>query len=235
MKIDNEALKYYYKSFLEEISPPTRVNCPSPELLLKSLRFRISKRKNRKIIKHLFSCVHCSREFEFMIETIKKEKETDQEIGQLFLQSPDEKKPSKRNNSVPVSSIPKKLSYLTTGIVIIVLFSIFMLKTQKVPQFRRTRASPLQIVFPNEIKLQLPQLYFKWDTGQKSDYYIIEIFDETLLPIWRSDKLTISPFYPTEDLLVRLEYEKTYFWMVTSYGKNKKISESRLVDFFLNK
>ena len=235
MKIDNKALKKLYESFLEEISSPTRSNCPSPEVLLESLRLHLSKRKNRKIIKHLFSCAYCSREFEFMIEAIRKEKEIEQDLRQLFLQIPDEKKPKKRNKPVTFSSIPKKLLYSTTVVLFIVLISIFVLKIPKDPQFRRTRASPLHIVFPNETKLQRPQLYFEWELVPKSGYYIIEVFDEALLPIWMSNKITISPFYPTEDLLSKLDYFQTYFWMVTAYSKNKKISASRLVDFFLNK
>ncbi len=233
MKIDNEALKKNYDSFLEEISPPARSNCPSPEILLKSLRG--SKRKNRKIIKHLFSCAFCSREFEFMIETIRKEKEIKRELDQLLLLIPDKKKLIKKYRTVTISTIPKKLLYFTTGMLIIALVSIFLLKIPKDPQFRKTRASPIHIVFPNEAKLQRTQLYFEWGIFPESDYYIIEVFDETLLQIWMSEKLTNSPYHPTEDLLDKLESNQTYFWMVTAFSKNRKISESRLIDFFLNK
>ncbi len=233
MKIDNEALKKHYDNFLEAKSFPARSNCPSPELLLKSLR--TSRRKNRKIIKHFFSCVYCSREFEFMFKTIRKETEITQDLDQLLLQTPDKKKSIKGNKTTTVSSVPKKLLYSTTGVLIIALVLIFFLKIPKDPQFRKTRASPIHIEFPNEAKLHRTQLYFEWGNFPKSDYYIIEVFDETLLQIWMSEKLTNSPYHPTEDLLNKLDSNQTYFWMVTAYSKNKIIAESRLIDFFLNK
>ena len=80
-------------------------------------------------------------------------------------------------------------------------------------------------------KYQKSLLKFRWVEIKDSDYYIVELYDETLLPIWRSEKIFNNEIDLPKQILDRLVKNKKYFWMLTAYFPDGKKIESRLEYF----
>ena len=91
----------------------------------------------------------------------------------------------------------------------------------------------LQLIEPVGKKLKKTVLKFRWVEIKESEYYVIEIFDETLLSVWRSNKIYNNHFSPPEKLVDNLLKNKTYFWMLTAYFPDGRKIESRVEQFIL--
>jgi len=76
-------------------------------------------------------------------------------------------------------------------------------------------------------------LIFKWEGVKGAETYILELYDETLLPIWKSPDLLSPQLTMPEDLAGRLQLNKLYFWMITAYHKKEKLAESELTQFIV--
>jgi hypothetical protein len=127
--------------------------------------------------------------------------------------------------------------YVSAFVMLLFLLMLAMV-VLKIPQkieFRRVRASPLRTVYPNEIHLDISELKFKWKNVPEANFYILEVFDDTLLSIWESDKILENHFQPSESLLKKIVKGKTYFWMVTAHSEAGFKTESSLVDFTVKK
>ena len=100
--------------------------------------------------------------------------------------------------------------------------------------YRRNRASPLQIIHPKEAGVDLKTLVFKWKELPDTDYYILDVFNDSLLPVWTSPKVRGTHFDAPRSLISQLEKGGTYFWMVTAFKTGGLRVESPLVEFYLN-
>jgi hypothetical protein len=83
--------------------------------------------------------------------------------------------------------------------------------------------------------LPISKLVFRWNDILGTDHYILEIFDDTLLPFWKSPEIRENVFYPPQYLLIKFEKNKRYFWMVTAFDEKGKGIESRLEDFMIKR
>jgi hypothetical protein len=84
----------------------------------------------------------------------------------------------------------------------------------------------------NDIEYSRSNLQFRWKSIPSSGYYIIDIFDEALLPIWKSSPI-FEPFYKFDVKLPELIKPKNkYFWMVTAIISNKNKLESDIGFFY---
>ena len=234
MKIDNKALKQLYDHYLDEISPESREECPAPEMLLQSIRQTLPKKKKNEIIEHLSGCIHCSRELEFLNKTLREEIEIEQKVGQIFDSNETLSKPN-RLKSVISSVVKKKYIYAAAAALILIVASFYAVRLKQQSEYRRVRASPLQLLYPRDTRLPLSKLVFRWNDIPETDHYIIEIFDDTLLPFRRSSKIWDNILSPSQSLLDKFEKNKRYFWMVTAYDEKGKSTESRLEDYIIKR
>jgi hypothetical protein len=234
MKIDNKALKQLYDHYLDEVSPESREKCPAPEMLVQSIRQALPKKKRNMIIGHLSCCIHCSTEFEFLIKTLREEIEIEQKVGQILDSNETLSKPNRRNSVISYIT-QKKYIYAVAAALIVLFISFYVVKLRQEYEYRRARASPLQLVYPRDTRLPLSKLVFRWNGIPEADHYIIEIFDDTLLPFWRSSRIRENILSPSQSLLDKFEKNKRYFWMVTAYDEKGKSTESRLEDYIIKR
>ena len=95
-------------------------------------------------------------------------------------------------------------------------------------KYRGAESRSVMLITPNKKTTLKTQLEFEWEHVQNSDYFILEIFDESLYPIWNSDKITVNHTLLSEEITNRLLKQKTYYWMVTAFLSDGKTIESRL-------
>lgn len=179
-------------------------------------------------------CIYCSKEFELLVKIVREEKNIKNRIGQALNTDYIKTKTSHRK-SVGFSLIQTKYVVIAATLSIVIFVSLYILNFQSQYQYRRARASPLQIEYPRDSRLSKSKLYFRWNDVSEIEYYVIQIFNDTLIPIWKSPKIKDNVFIPSKAQLTKFQKNTRYFWMVTAYDSKGKEIESRLEDFVIKR
>jgi hypothetical protein len=74
-------------------------------------------------------------------------------------------------------------------------------------------------------------ILFRWRRTSDAEYYVVELFDEQLLPVWSSDVLRNPEVFLPQEVSARLLPDRSYYWMVTGFVQESKTGESPLVRF----
>jgi hypothetical protein len=230
MKISCKVLKDLYRDYLEDQQPVSRSECPSPQDITTSIRGKSSKKRTDQLIDHIFQCPYCLEEFQFALETIREEKNFINALSTII----QKKELRKKNRTDQI--FPLRLSWLYSLILIIgVIIITFLVKNiSEESKYRGGDAHSIMLVKPKTNTPPEKQLKFEWRYVQNSDYYILEIFDEALYPIWKSDKITANHIVLSETIMNTLKKQKTHYWMVTAFRSDGKTIESRLQDFTIS-
>jgi len=233
MKINHNALTRIYKDFVIEKIPLSRKNCPPQKNLINFFRSKLSEKQKLKIIDHITHCGYCFQEFEFILKTLRIEKNLIEKNDTVFRAKKDASVPRRRQKIFfPILSW-RYISFLF-GVVIIISAVIILANIEK-SEYRGTNLNQLHLIEPINRKYSKSSLIFKWHAVNDSKYYIFELFDQTLYPIWKSQKIFKTYALLPHEVVNVLKEHKTYFWMVTAYlnlNEKKKI-ESHLEKFTL--
>lgn len=230
MKISDDNLKALYREYLKDTAPSSRELCPGPEVILRSMRSPRNSKRKAKILNHVSHCFHCAQEFDYILNTLREEAELNQGIRKTVFGT-------STNKSQPSSSrtLLKLVPAVAVLLVVIISMSYFGIRYIQDREFRSLRASPLKLEYPIDRSIVANNLVFKWAKITKVNHYIIEVFDESLLPIWKSEDLYSTQKKPPPELLRKLDKNKSYFWMVTAILSDGKKLESHLEGFSIKK
>ena len=230
MRISHKDLKELYRNYLEDKLPSSRAKCPLPEDITACLRGESSKKRRNQIIDHIHYCAYCHEEFEFALETLRAEKKFIYDLDTIF----QEKKCRKKN--ILIQLLPFRPSWLYSLIIItgVVIITLLVKNITDEHKYRGTESPSIMLITPNKKITLKGQLKFEWEDVQNTDYYILEIFDESLYPIWRSNKITNNYSSLPEEIIRGFLKNKTYYWMVTAFISDGKTIESRLKDFIIS-
>jgi len=233
MKLNNRNLRELYQADIEDKIPLTRKFCPSPRGMLLLFRSKKSEEKKTKIVDHITKCYYCSKEFEFITEALRYEKKINQIAEELILK--------RKKNSVLKSPkfkfIPFQFkwgyaSLIASTLLVFSLAVIFIVSTK----FENTKyrgSTQNQVRFSKSTKKILTKsaLNFEWEHVKEADYYVFEIYDESLYPIWTSGKITKNSIILPSEASLKLEDNGTYYLMVTAFLQNGSKNESALTEF----
>ena len=226
MKINQLALMKLYRSFIATPLLLSRNRCPTPEAILRSLRAKASRREREKITSHISRCSSCAREVDFILKTFREE-------NKLFRRLDAVMETAKPNVFFPRPTW-KYATVLIPAILIISFTITFLLQTLERSQLRGKSDSYIILEQPRN-KLTPEEINFQWSKIPTSEYYILEIFDKTLYPIWQSNKIIKNKTSPPMELINRLCRGESYFWMVTAFLPDGTKIESSLADFTVKK
>lgn len=231
MKISSKDLKHLYRDFIMEKTPLSRKNCPPKEDLIKFSRSKLSEKQNLKIIDHITRCSYCIQAFEFILQTLRDEKNLIKEIDNV-LQSEGDALFWRRRQKIFFPKLSWKYLSLLFG-TIIIIFAFIIFTTLEKREYRGTNLKQIHLIEPINKKYSKSSLTFKWNFVKNSEYYIFELFDQTLYPVWKSQKIIKTQVILPPEIANKLKENNAYFWMVTAFlHKGDKI-ESRLEKFTL--
>lgn len=231
MKINHKDLKRLYRNYLDDIQPISRANCPSPKDILDCLRNKYSKKKKNLILEHIVQCSYCYEEFKFVQETVRAE-----EKFIIDLQGLCPEKKQRRKNKFYLQAISFRPVWIY-GLILItgaVLVSLLVRNISEEQKYRGNETHAVTLISPTAKTEQKAQLEFKWKDVHKSEYFILEIFDETLYPVWTSDRIKENQVILSKETTDILSKQKPYYWMVTAHLSDGKTIESRLQGFFVS-
>jgi hypothetical protein len=242
MKIKNKDLIKLYKAHIMENILHSRKSCPPSKDIISFFKSKAPEKQRSRIINHITKCSSCAQEFEFMLQTRREEGKLIEGIGQL-LQSKENiaaitKRAGKKTNYLNEgrkSFFPRlswKYAFMLAGVSIIIsTFFVFLNRGKR--EYRGSDLSRVHLIEPINGKYSKYFLVFKWNEFNSSEYYIIELFDETLFQIWKSNKISKNQAFLPAKIAKRLNINKTYFWMVTSFLPDGKKIESGIEEFIL--
>jgi len=119
--------------------------------------------------------------------------------------------------------------------ILLISFAItFLFKTSERSQLRGKSNNYIKLE-PTINKMTPKEINFRWSEIPTSEYYVLEIFDKTLYPLWQSNKIIKNKASPPMELLNRLSRDESYFWMVTAFLPDGTKIESSLADFTIKK
>ncbi|MCK7514994.1 MAG: hypothetical protein MZV70_70620 [Desulfobacterales bacterium] len=207
-------------------SPKTQ--CPSSKELLASFAPSASKRLKAKIVDHISGCPECRGAFNLLIAIIEYDKQVEHsaitdKLRLRFLKGP-------LHNRSP-QYISARVSSLIAGCLLIaVSVLIITRRNDDSYQFREINTNII-LEYPTISHKITDKLVFRWKPYPPATFFILELFDESLLPIWTSDRTEINQIPFTEEARSILRPGKSYFWMIIAYSGTDNIKESKLVRF----
>jgi len=238
MKITHKELCQFYESYLDDNVPLSRKECPSLKKIIKFFNPQSSPRHKARIVDHLSQCIYCAQEFRSLLQILRSEKKLNEEIGHWLLEknsSPLLERPDERNHILGLSW--RYLWLLLGGVFIIFSFLVSFNKNLSwnltEPEGRGDKANQIYLIEPKNGNYIRSRLTFQWAGLPESEYFILEIYDETLAPVWKSPKIFGNTCSLPEETVKKLIKQRSYFWMITVYLENGERHESALETFTL--
>jgi hypothetical protein len=234
MKIRLDELRERYVSCIADRTPRKRECCPSPEIFTSCLRGSASKKQKNRLLDHLTCCSYCLDEFQFVLATLRQEKKLNSEIDRR-LSSQDSMSFSLRESFKLLLSRKKALTAaLAAASLTIVAGGLYLILHEPL-RFRTPMQSSIKLIQPVNQKVSKTSLFFRWREKDGADHYIVELFDETLYPLWKSPRLYGDTAQFPPQLANRLIPGRTYFWLVSGFTAQGQKVESPLKPFQIKK
>lgn len=214
MKIDDDKLKEIFQGYASSRRPLTRKGCPSPKAIARSFEPSASVRKKKRIVDHVSGCSSCHDEFMMFLEIQRREPASDR-----------------------LKSRPPLWRYASVLLGLgLVVTSVFVAVHQKeLADIQRAAEAGIILLHPKADQSLSGPPVFRWQARSAADFYVLELFDDALLPIWTSDKVRDLQVPLPPQVTATLRPGKSYFWMVTAFSQGSKIEESHLGRFVIHR
>jgi hypothetical protein len=229
MKTDNSILVEYFREYIKLSPPLQKDDCPSSESLASSFIPSTSLRERKRIVDHISYCKSCRDLFMILLQIQKSET-----CSELSQNGRERKGCANKTFSKLVHISPLlRFSCVFAGLVLLVTSALLIIKNYEISRIYRSRGAGINLVYPITVHPKSEKLIFQWKQQLESGYYVLELFDEALLPLWTSQKADELQIQLPDDIFSSLKIGKSYFWMVTGFSEDLKIDESPLTKFIL--
>ncbi len=224
MKSENRDLRDLFQAFVRSKGPGDRKDCPSVQDLADSFDPKASRRKKKKIIDHLSECGDCREEFRLYLELNNFGDDRRMDLAPAL---------SKKVSRAPHLSSVALWRYAVIAVALgLVVAGLVLLRKGEIPEVERNPAERgIVLVEPLSGTIRPDGTVFRWRELVSAQHYLLELFDETLLPVWVSPPLRKTETRLPEDIARALKAGASYFWMVSGYSESSRIAESRLARF----
>jgi hypothetical protein len=246
MKITFDDLKSAYKSHIKRRVPLSREGCPSPENILSVFESSASFEDKERVVNHLAGCSYCTQEFELCRGLFREQgKALEDMLGWLRKNDRCAGIRGKRSNILASLSGPRvqgrplwklAVGFLSAAVLIGLSFiGVKLLVTA--PELRERGRLPGQVHLISPVegeKIKFPPV-FRWEGTPGAEYYNLEIFDRTLLPLWKSPRIEGLRYELPPDAAKFIKKDEVYFWTITAWLKDGMKRDSPLEEFTLSK
>lgn len=244
MKVTLDDLKSAYKSQIRRRVPSSREGCPLAETIFRAFDESVSPADKEKVIDHVTVCSHCLREFEHFLHFSREEEKAVGDIaGYLRKKGQTASGPGKRPKILEIllgSRVqPRPLWRWAAGflltVVIIGLFLIGIRPLYRTPEDRERGRLPgyVHLISPVRGKRTETPLIFRWEATPSAEYYQLEIYDESLLPLWKSPRIKGVIYELPSKATEIIQKNKTHYWTITAWLIDGTKRESLLEEFTL--
>ena len=229
MNTDLDKLRRLFQGYAAARKPSSREGCPSASELTESFEPTCPGRRKRRIIDHVTSCPACREEFTMLLERQRRDDGACERAPQDLNEDATAEWAGRRQGSRRSPLWQYAGAVLGLGLIVI---SVIVVKDQWRQSVALRSAQPrIALEAPRMGQAVSGPLTFRWRGQAHSEYYMLELFDDALLPVWSSDKITDGRLVIPGNVLSHLSPGKTYYWMVTGFSDGTKREESPLGRF----
>jgi hypothetical protein len=242
MKITHNDLKRAYKSHIQSRIPTSREACPSAESVFSVFDKTVSPEDKDRIIDHITGCCYCLQEFELFLDFYRQEEKAVGDFADhVQRQRTGSVAPSKRariwgifsGSRIKVHPMWRWTAASLVAFALIVLSTIGIRSFFKAPQGEERGRLPGQVrlIYPvHGEKIKMP-LVFRWEGTARAEYFDLEIFDASLLPLWKSPPLEGLQYQLPPEAAYIIQKNEVCFWMITAWLIDGTKRESLLEEF----
>jgi hypothetical protein len=230
-----------YRQYMAEQNSPTEKRCPSIGEIFSFFRLRTRRRRKFRILRHIAICHRCRKEFEWMHGLDRRAARLGLEIealGRVETQSGRAGREEKfRRGPKPA----QKFAFAGFGIAALILGIVLLkpgtrLSSNRPSIYRETGQPQIYAVYP-WLRASLPksELHFKWRSSFPCEYFLVELFDEALILVWKSPQSAESTAKIPISILRALKVGRPYYWSITGIVEGTAVTESPLFSFRLDR
>ena len=223
-----EKIRALYQGYVETVFLASRKECPSSEEMINSFNEHTSQRKKRKIIEHITVCARCREEFMVLIKLQEEFTNCNKYSMPGEKTCYEKKKPSSKHAVNPL-----KWQYAIAFMgVSLIIFSFFI-----PPHLKRFSASArsneigIALLYPKSTTVSSGMVVFSWEKREGAQYYILELFDEVLSPVWTSPNISGTSIELPSEIRLNMRPGVWYHWMVTAFSESINTDESHMGRF----
>ncbi len=248
MKIDTRGLRESFRAGIAKGIPDSRRACPRPSDIAGLFDPRTSPRKKAKLMDHVVRCGACAEEFESWLALHREEEALIKDLCAWASRHRDAGQGSQikdgraeyaarraRNPRSFFEYIVRRPALAGGAAILAMVLALglwLVLRPSRPPEYRASPPSSILLKQPppGGIVDQASPL-FSWTPLANVDYYILEIFDDSLAPVWKSPETERTQLRLAFEVQERLRPGPTYYWLVTAILRNAKRVESEIGSF----
>jgi hypothetical protein len=226
MKIELDRLRTLFQGYAAGKHPPGRRGCPSPRKIALSFGTSSSGRAREHIADHISECPFCREEFMIFLEAQKSEADAAEPNCGILTDQPRPRFRKRTGGSGLVVAWQYFCILIGLGLAISSFFIVIRQKHSSGVQ--RSNESKIVLLFPRAGQIVSAPPIFRWQGNPAVDHYVLELFDEAMLPIWTSERVCDIQVPLPLGVFSDLHPGKSYYWMVTGFSLDSRIEESGL-------
>jgi hypothetical protein len=244
MSLDDQKLRAIYQGCDELKKPSSGKGCPSPRKMIRLLRSWSSERETTKLVDHISHCRSCAVEFRFLLEALRHEEKLIDDLGRwLSAKNSAKVQEGARQRSLKPGidrrpfflRLSRSTAFLLTGFVLVGLLvaGLWIFRTPE--KYRAGTGSAVELLFPVDKQISSSGLVFRWKKTRNLEYYVLELYDKALSPVWKSERISDNFAALPRAVAEKLEINGSYFWMITARSRGGEDITSRLEEFTVKK
>jgi hypothetical protein len=192
--------------------------CPSTRELVKSFSPKASKRTKDKIIDHINECEECRNAFSILKDVV--EQDTQNELRE-----------TDSGHTKSIHGFSFRYAALAAGLLLIASSIMLLIRPGDIPRTGENIRTAFSLIYPRSSHPISKPLVFRWEAYRTADRYVLEVFDEGLLPVWTSEQTVGTQITIADPTSIGLEAGRPFYWAVIAYSGEGKVGESDLCRF----
>jgi hypothetical protein len=229
MKIELDRLRTLFQGYTASKRPPDRRGCPSPRAMAGSFEASLTSRARKNIADHISECPFCQEEFMIFMEARRSEAGAPEPEDQAISSQP-RPLPRRRAGGSGLAVVWQYACVLI-GLGLAISSFFIVIQHEYSSEVQRSNETEILLLVPRASQVITAPPIFRWRASPAADYYILELFDEAMLPIWTSERVRGIQAPLPRDVFSGLLPGKSYFWMVTGFSLDLGTKESGLSRF----
>lgn len=229
MKIELDRLRILFRGYAASKQPPDRRGCPSPNTMAGSFEGSFSRRARKNIADHISECPFCQEEFLILMEARRLEAGAPEPENQALS---DQSRPLPRRRAEGSGlAVVWQYACVLIGLGLAALSLVNVIQHKHSSEAQRSNETHILLQAPRARQVITAPPIFRWRGSPAADYYVIELFDETMLPIWTSERIQSNQAPLPRHVFSGLHPGKSYYWMVTGFSLDFGADASGLSQF----
>jgi hypothetical protein len=182
----------------------------------------LSRREEKPLRRHLSDCPACAGESLLIAKTLERERDLAREMKAARV------RPRRR---IALSRLT-----VAAGAVVVVLAVVVLVGLQKrsAVDDDRTRGPEIAVAGLGQSVDSAGRPVLRWAAVPKSEFYVVEVYDDSLGLFWRSDKIRAEACVLPDEVGRKLAPGTRYVWSVTAHFADGRTAKSGFADYRLN-